>query len=659
MSEDKPKTIQEALAEVQRLVNETRAARVAQMVAEIQDENIDEGILGDVIKGGMNVAKNFGRGVKGMNVQGLRAPTGKFGSATSVERGANVLGKNAGKITATAGAATAAGMAAGGKSAPTSAPKPEEAPKASAPATKSKYSGGKPHNVTTLAPTAPGTQGKVQSKKTEKGWADPGRWENEAKAKTGSMQQIRGGKVLPPSSQLGTPKDEKSTQSFLNKELGRKKVSESHIDEAGLWGAGAEYLMKNAPKITSSSSSSLLNKAKNVISGAKTAVVDKVKSATDTVKSAAPKVAAGAIGGAIGGSAASSSSSDSDRFKDIPRTTLRTPGSPEAKAAATQLKADKKKPSVGASGDVMKPGGGSLPTQSKYSQSKIGNVDVKRGDTLSGLAKKHGVSLDKLMKDNPHIKDANKISAGSRIVVNKEEVESPMIMSFLELMNTDHGNVFEAAKHLSAKQKKIAAVAGDPNKIDADDFKVLRSKKMEEASVDHLGSSTVTKSKTGYVDPSTPTKPYTKAPMSTKAGDVISKAKGAAGIKEEVDLDDFIEYHLEEGYDINDIVDFIEENYQLDELSKKTLASYIKKASIDMAARENVAGSAHQKARYRRNPERVESLKKFEKKHEHKSAQRMAGIAKAADKLTKEEVEFSESEIEYINSIMNTEGDNE
>lgn len=90
----------------------------------------------------------------------------------------------------------------------------------------SKYAAGKPHSVTTLAPTAPGAQGKVQSRTTEKGWADPGRWENEAKAKTGSMQQIRQGKVLPPSSELGTPKGgESSTQSFLNKELGRTTSS--------------------------------------------------------------------------------------------------------------------------------------------------------------------------------------------------------------------------------------------------------------------------------------------------------------------------------------------------------------------------------------------------------------------------------------------------
>jgi hypothetical protein len=32
-------------------------------------------------------------------------------------------------------------------------------------------------------------------------------------------------------------------------------------------------------------------------------------------------------------------------------------------------------------------------------------------------------------------------------------------------------------KELSSKQKKIASVAGDKNKIDAEDFKVLRASK--------------------------------------------------------------------------------------------------------------------------------------------------------------------------------------
>ena len=90
----------------------------------------------------------------------------------------------------------------------------------------SKYAGGKPHSSSTFSSTAPGAQAKVQSSKTERGWADPGKYENEVKAKTGSMQQIRQGKVQEPSTQLGTPKGgESSTQSFLSKQLGRSSAN--------------------------------------------------------------------------------------------------------------------------------------------------------------------------------------------------------------------------------------------------------------------------------------------------------------------------------------------------------------------------------------------------------------------------------------------------
>ena len=78
------------------------------------------------------------------------------------------------------------------------------------------------HTETDLNPTATGAQATIARTRTVKGWNNPARWENQAKSMTGSMQQkSRTGKMLPPSSELGTPKDEKSTQSFLNKELGR------------------------------------------------------------------------------------------------------------------------------------------------------------------------------------------------------------------------------------------------------------------------------------------------------------------------------------------------------------------------------------------------------------------------------------------------------
>jgi len=126
------------------------------------------------------------------------------------------------------------------------------------------------------------------------------------------------------------------------------------------------------------------------------------------------------------------------------------------------------------------------------------------------------------------------------------EETNPLIAAVLRLQEKNtvdkNLNMFEAAKKLSKKQDEKLDVVDD-DKIDAKDFAALRAgkKKMEEGNIDPVitGSSSVTKSKTGYVDPSTPTQPYTKAPMSTAAGGVLDKAKNAldkTGVKEEAEV---------------------------------------------------------------------------------------------------------------------------
>lgn len=58
--------------------------------------------------------------------------------------------------------------------------------------------------------------------------------------------------------------------------------------------------------------------------------------------------------------------------------------------------------------------------------------------------------------------------------------ESKLISAFLALQETNSSNIFEAAKKLSPKQKEIASLAGDKNKIDASDLKKLRSTGLKE-----------------------------------------------------------------------------------------------------------------------------------------------------------------------------------
>lgn len=427
MTDKKNLTIQEALAEVQRRANENRALRVAEMNAEIVGEPLDEaGILSAGIKAASNFASNLKRGatIAGPAVKAQeRGAAGKFTSPGTASKAGLATGKALRAHGATAGALGTVGAAGaigssmtGSKSSSDSAKPAAAAPtaKTNTPGTqgvatgksfaaidKAKAASAKPaaapksaggsHTETSLKSTSTGSQAKIQGTKSAKGWADPGKWENQSKSQTGSMQQKRGGKVLAPSTQLGTPKGgEGSTSKFLRSQ--------------GVPAAAAS-------STTSASSAPSQSKA--------------------------------------------------------------APGTFAARSAAGEMKADAA-----------------------------------------------SASVKKLM---------SMPESGKKI---KEDTNSH-IMSFLELMNMNHGNVFEAAKHLSAKQKKIAGVAGDPEKIDADDFKALRSKKVEEESKDYLGGSTVTKEKPKE-DPSTPKTPYTGYKGGNKAGEIISKAKGAAGMKEDV-----------------------------------------------------------------------------------------------------------------------------
>lgn len=134
----------------------------------------------------------------------------------------------------------------------------------------------------------------------------------------------------------------------------------------------------------------------------------------------------------------------------------------------------------------------------------------------------------------------------------KESTGNPFIDSFLELQNTKAGNVFEAAKKLSDKQKKIASLAGHPGKIDAEDFKALRAgKKMEEAdnstSSDYLGAGAVTSTPAKSSKPSTASKPA--APRKTSSdyqgsGEVTMDSKPVRVKNEEVSFSDEEIAHL-------------------------------------------------------------------------------------------------------------------
>lgn len=91
-----------------------------------------------------------------------------------------------------------------------------------------------------------------------------------------------------------------------------------------------------------------------------------------------------------------------------------------------------------------------------------------------------------------------------------------------------------------------------------------------------------------------------------------------------------------ENYTLEELNEFLEteEYQQLDELSKKTLGSYIKKATQDVDDNSYTAGSVHADTSGRGNKTYDTTTKQAEK--------RKAGISKAVDKLVKESVAFDD-----------------
>ena len=104
----------------------------------------------------------------------------------------------------------------------------------------------------------------------------------------------------------------------------------------------------------------------------------------------------------------------------------------------------------------------------------------------------------------------------------------------------------------------------------------------------------------------------------------------------------------------------IEQDIQLDELSKKTLGSYIKKSAdsaVDNARDSDDSGNRSYDRRYydadQRKIHATDSKNYF-----NKSQKRLSGISKATSKLTKEEIEDLENDIldivdEAVNSALN------
>lgn len=88
-----------------------------------------------------------------------------------------------------------------------------------------------------------------------------------------------------------------------------------------------------------------------------------------------------------------------------------------------------------------------------------------------------------------------------------------------------------------------------------------------------------------------------------------------------------------------------EEWNQLDELSKTTLGSYVKKSSRDSRITRKIAADFENKADRARSPGMKAANNELSDKFKSKSFKRQAGMDKAVDRLTKEEVELVDETI--------------
>jgi hypothetical protein len=93
-----------------------------------------------------------------------------------------------------------------------------------------------------------------------------------------------------------------------------------------------------------------------------------------------------------------------------------------------------------------------------------------------------------------------------------------------------------------------------------------------------------------------------------------------------------------------------EEVEQIDELSNKTLGSYVKKAKDQMSRSDTLAGRAMGAREHGAKPSAAE------RKHNARANKRYFGIDKAVDKMTKEEVELEEAMSSY-DRYTSTHGD--
>jgi hypothetical protein len=251
---------------------------------------------------------------------------------------------------------------------------------------------------------------------------------------------------------------------------------------------------------------------------------------------------------------------------------------------------------------------------------------------------------------------------------------------------------------LSPKQKKIAKIAGDKDKIDAHDLAALRAgkKPVEEASCsgnmkkeELVGNQhKLDKNKNGKLDAhdfKLLRKEEAEQLEEAKYGIDVHRNKlskllthaGNAGIKAKVvshnpnwekqnaggehtvslhGKDEHIRKFIQKHHDsdpqgTDDYKEYgksLKESEQIDEISKKTLGSYVNKAAKDSRYSGQIATDFENQADKARKQSKKDSFERLHRKYLEKSWKREDGIAKAVNKLTKEEIELDEGRMKDL-----------
>lgn len=232
------------------------------------------------------------------------------------------------------------------------------------------------------------------------------------------------------------------------------------------------------------------------------------------------------------------------------------------------------------------------------------NKDVKEGEEYDEMWKEYkGKSFKKeqrMLNFNDYLKEAWQEGAGKAKLSEKE---------------------------LSAKQKKIASIAGDKDKIDAHDLAALRAgkKPVEEAK-----------------------KCMDEDDMDESGLRMAAHAAHKSGKKE-------FEFNGKT-YPVKVQKEEVE---QIDELSKKTLGSYVNKAAKDSRIHGQIATDFENTADKARKQSKKDSFERLNRKYLSKAWKREDGIKKAVDKLTKEEVELDEGKMKELSMDLTDMGHDE